>query len=296
MDWFETKQQQYREMIEEDLSRRMIVPDDVPYKPVMEAMRYSLLSGGKRVRGMMVLAMAELFGGDAEQTLPFASAVEMIHAYSLIHDDLPCMDDDDMRRGKPSCHIVYGEAVAMLAGDGLQTLAFETALSAEGFAPQRIVGAVRCLAQAAGMHGMIGGQMMDMENEGRYLSAEALDGINRRKTGALFNACAGMVCILSGVSQVQTEVLTTYTSAVGLAFQIVDDLLDITADEAVLGKPVGSDARADKQTYVAIYGEQCSRERVKALNDLACTSLDKLGAKDTAFLREFANRLAKRGY
>lgn len=294
MNWFDEKMRAYKELVEADLSRRMAVPEGAPYKMVVEAMRYSLLSGGKRVRGVMTLAMYALFDRDVEKALPFASAVEMIHAYSLIHDDLPCMDDDDMRRGKNACHVEYGEAVALLAGDGLLTFAFETALSAYGFTPQQMVNATRCLAEAAGMHGMIGGQMMDLDNEGRILSEEELDNINRRKTGALLKACAGMACALADAREEQTRALRRYASAVGLAFQIRDDLLDVTADEHTLGKPVGSDARAHKQTYVAVYGQQQSEERIRALNAQAKAALEKLDTEDVAFLQTFADRLATR--
>jgi geranylgeranyl diphosphate synthase type II len=225
---------------------------DAAQKTVYDAMAYSLMAGGKRIRAIMTMAFCELCGGNAADAVPFAAAIEMIHAYSLIHDDLPCMDDDDMRRGKPSCHIAFGEANALLAGDGLLTLAFETMLDSAntGNLPaKRVLDAAAVLAHAAGANGMVGGQVIDLENEGKPIPFELLQTLDRLKTGALIRASAVMGCVLAGADKEVIERAERYAAAVGLAFQIVDDILDVTADQQALGKPIGSDAENEKTTY-----------------------------------------------
>ena len=226
-------------------------------KTLFASMEYSLMAGGKRLRPQLVLEFCRLCGGREEQAMPFACAVEMIHSYSLIHDDLPCMDDDDLRRGKPTNHKVYGEAAALLAGDALLTLAFETMLSPESV---QAVGAGRAaaaageLARAAGAHGMVGGQIIDLESEGKQVPLEVLEKMDEGKTGALILAACRMGCILAGASEDQKKAAEVYARSIGLAFQIEDDLLDVTGDAALLGKNTGMDSAREKSTYVSPAG------------------------------------------
>ena len=255
---------------------------------VVDAMEYSLSAGGKRIRPMLTLAFAKVCGGNAEAAMPFACAIEMIHTYSLIHDDLPCMDDDDMRRGKPTNHKVFGEAAAVLAGDGLLTLAFETV---SGEKAQKLNGAEKCLKAArllssrAGAEGMIGGQMIDLESENRQVSAERLRIMDSKKTGALIRAACLLGCISAGANEACFEAAATYAEKIGLAFQIVDDMLDVTSDEATLGKPIGSDLENNKSTYVSLLGlEECRRLTAK-LTDEAIDCLSVFEG-DTGFLRD----------
>ena len=290
-------------MLEEYASRlEEALPGYLPRCPapesrVGEAMAYSLLGGGKRVRGALTLAFYRLYKEDLSPALPYAGALEMIHAYSLIHDDLPCMDDDDLRRGKPSCHIAFGEAVALLAGDGLLTLAFETMCDpahADAFPAATVLEAVRQAAWAAGCSGMIGGQMIDLAGEGSAgTTAALLDRMYAKKTGALIVAAARLGCILGGASKQDLDAASDYARYLGLAFQIVDDLLDAAGDEAVLGKPVGSDAANGKSTYVRMYGEDAARREVDKLNLRARQALEKLEG-DTRFLAGLADLLAAR--
>ena len=213
-------------------------------------------------------------GGDVEAALPFACAVEMIHTYSLIHDDLPCMDDDDLRRGKPTNHKVYGEATAVLAGDALLTAAFEMMTEYwDGLDASRVLEAMDCLSHAAGAAGMIGGQILDMEGEERLLSLEELKLMQSLKTGALISAAAEMGCILAGGSEVQRQAIRTYAQCIGRAFQVRDDMLDVTSTDEVLGKPIGSDAENGKTTFVSALGldgcaalvDELTRQAVEAL-------------------------------
>lgn len=261
---------------------------------VLDAMRYSVRNGGKRVRPMLVLEFCRVCGGNVENALPFACAVEMIHTYSLIHDDLPCMDDDDMRRGKPSCHKQFGEAYALLAGDGLLTLAFETLTRAENIKSSDIVRAVKALSSLSGIRGMIGGQVIDLLSEDGKPDDALLRRIDRLKTGALIQASVRLGCIAAGVTdETILRAADVYAESIGLAFQIVDDILDVTSSTEMLGKPVGSDEKNDKVTFVKLLGlEKCkaladelTQSAVQALNDLP---------GDTAFLADFANALAAR--
>lgn len=226
---------------------------------VVEAMRYSLLGGGKRLRGALALECCRAWGGSEEAVRPFCCALEMVHAYSLIHDDLPCMDDDDLRRGKPSCHVAYGEATALLAGDGLLTSAFETMLQAPGD-PQRTLSAALVLARAIGTGGMIGGQVMDLANEGRAVPIQSVQETDRLKTGALIEAAAVMGSMIGGAGEEQLASIRAYAQAVGVAFQITDDILDQTSTSQELGKPVGSDEQNQKTTYVSAYGISGARQ------------------------------------
>ena len=271
---------------------------DAEQKTVYDAMSYSLMAGGKRIRAIMTMAFCELCGGNPADAVPFAAAIEMIHAYSLIHDDLPCMDDDDMRRGKPSCHIAFGEANALLAGDGLLTLAFETMLdnaNTGSIPPKRVLEAAAVLAHAAGANGMVGGQVIDLENEGKQIPFELLQTLDRLKTGALIRASAVMGCVLAGAQKDVVERAERYAAAVGLAFQIVDDILDVTADQEALGKPIGSDAENEKTTYITLFGIERSRQIVKELVEEAAEAI-RGTVLDDPFLYDLAEMLAVREY
>ena len=283
---------QYKEMVDRRLDSFFRLPEDEPMRGYAEAARYSLLAGGKRIRAILVLEFCRISGGDPEAALDIACAVEMLHAYSLIHDDLPCMDNDDMRRGKPTNHIVYGECVATLAGDVLQTEAFRTILHA----PVPDGAALRCarlLADAAGFDGMCGGQYLDMIGEGKLLTADELDNINVRKTGALLAAsCAmGVACALG--SREQEEAALRFGKALGLAFQIRDDMLDVLSTPEELGKPIGSDRDENKNTYMALLGKEACERQIHSLTEEAVAALRGAFA-DTAFLETLSARLADR--
>lgn len=261
---------------------------------VRDAMLYSLKNGGKRVRPMLVLAFCTVCGGNPQDALPFACAVEMIHTYSLIHDDLPCMDDDDLRRGKPACHKQFGEANALLAGDGLLTLAFETLTKAEQIPPENRLRAVKTLAYLAGCGGMIGGQVIDLLSEDKAVDYETLHCIDKLKTGALIKAAALLGCIAAGVTDESVlNAAEVYAENIGFAFQIVDDILDVTADTETLGKPVGSDERNDKSTFVKLLGLEKCRQLVNDLTNSAVAALENMPG-DTAFLADYATALATR--
>ena len=271
---------------------------DAEQKTVFDAMSYSLMAGGKRIRAIMVMAFCELCGGNPADAVPFAAAIEMIHAYSLIHDDLPCMDDDDMRRGKPSCHIAFGEANALLAGDGLLTRAFETVLNRKNtpnLPAERVLKAASVLADAAGAEGMVGGQVIDLENEGKQMPYELLQTLDRLKTGALIRASAMMGCIVAGADEETVRRAERYAAAVGLAFQIVDDILDVTADEQAFGKPVGSDAENEKTTYITLFGIEKSRQIVQELVEESNKAIQGSVLEDS-FLYDLAEMLAVRKY
>ena len=262
---------------------------------VTEAMRYSLLGGGKRLRAALALEFCRTLCADQQPALPFACALEMVHAYSLIHDDLPCMDDDDMRRGKPSCHIAFGEAVALLAGDGLLTKAFEVLATHSCLPPERTVQAVQVLAQAAGHLGMIGGQRMDLENEKMQAEIEQVEQTDRLKTGALICAAAKLGCIAAGADEERILLAESYAQKVGLAFQITDDILDCTGDEKTLGKPTGSDEQNHKTTYVSVYGVEQARQVAQQLLEQAKCDLDSMKLEEQAnFLYDLADYVLER--
>ena len=268
------------------------LPESDPLHGYAEAARYSLLAGGKRIRAMLVLEFCRVSGGRPEEALDVACGVEMLHAYSLIHDDLPCMDNDDLRRGKPTNHIVYGECVATLAGDVLQAEAFRTVLHAEVSESARLRCA-RLLADAVGLDGMCGGQYLDMIGEGKALSAEELDSINRRKTGALLAASCAMGTAAADGSREQEAAALRFGQLIGLAFQIRDDMLDVLSTPAELGKPIGSDREENKNTYMALLGPEACEREIRRLTDEAVGMLR--GAfSDTAFLEAFAQQLAER--
>lgn len=282
--------------VEEALDAYTSHDPSIGQREVMEAMRYSLLGGGKRLRAVITLEMCRAMGCEPERAVPAACAIEMIHAYSLIHDDLPCMDDDDMRRGKPSCHKQFGEALAVLAGDGLLTLAFEVLSkreTAERMGADRALACVGVLSSAAGEYGMLGGQVIDVRSEGKTLSAARHADMVAMKTGALFGAAALCGCIAAGASPVQRTLALEYAQKVGLAFQISDDLLDVTGDSAVLGKNTGSDAKAGKATYVTLLGEREAAARVEALLGEALDILKRLCPGNTV-LPELTRRLGAR--
>lgn len=276
------------DQIEGYLQQCFLEPDE-PQQELFEAMRYSLLAGGKRIRPVLTLSFCAICGGSQEDALSFAAAVEMVHTYSLIHDDLPCMDDDDLRRGRPTNHKVYGEATAVLAGDALLTAAFRFLTKAK-LLPARIVQAVRVLSACAGELGMVGGQVLDMQAERRACSETEVRAIQSRKTGALISAACQLGVIAAGGSVRQQEAAADYAAALGLAFQIRDDILDVVGDASTLGKAVGVDGK--KNTFVRLYGVDACREMVhteteKALAALACF-------QNTEFLTELAHRLAGR--
>lgn len=258
---------------------------------VSRAIRYSVGNGGKRIRPYLTLEFCRACGGDVSRALPYACAVEMIHTYSLIHDDLPCMDDDDLRRGKPSCHVEFGYANALLAGDALLTLAFETLAKAE-LPPQTTVSAVSILASAAGWSGMVGGQVMDLANEGRRVTARELEATDRLKTGALIKAACRLGCLAAGREDA-VPFADEYADCLGIAFQIVDDILDVTSSADLLGKPVGSDEQNEKSTYVTFYGIEESRRTVSELTSRAKKALDGIEG-DTSSLAAFADAMENR--
>ena len=279
-------------MIEERLEQFFVRPEEDPLRGFAEAARYSLLAGGKRIRAILVLEFCRLCGGDIRQALDVACAIEMLHAYSLIHDDLPCMDNDDLRRGKPTNHIVFGECTATLAGDVLQAEAFRTVLHA----PLPEEARLRCatmLADAVGFDGMCGGQYLDMLGEGKSLSAEELDNINLKKTGALLTAACTMGVAAALGTEAQTEAAARFGRALGLAFQIRDDVLDALSSEAELGKPIGSDEAEHKNTYLVLLGAEGCEALISRLSDDALRSL-RAAFSETGFLEALTESLAKR--
>lgn len=264
-----------RDLVEQALARFLLLDDREP-PSVHRAMHYSVMAGGKRLRPILVIAGAEAVGGCAETVMPAACALEMIHTYSLIHDDLPAMDDDDYRRGRLTNHKVFGEAIAILAGDALLTLAFELIARSPGD-PRVICEVVASVAEAAGTRGMVGGQVVDIESEGKVVSGETLEYIHRHKTAALIRVslCAGAA--LAGATSAQTAALRTAGDDLGLAFQIVDDILDVEGNLAELGKTAGSDERKRKVTYPALYGLDVSRDKARELIAGAHEALAPLG-------------------
>lgn len=251
---------EHRPRIENDLDLRLPHAEMVP-ESLHEAMRYSVLGGGKRVRGLLVLMSVRACGGDPGEALPAASAIELLHAYSLIHDDLPCMDNAEMRRGKLACHKAFGEAIAVLAGDALIALAFESL--AGGLPPAQAGAACAALASAAGSEGMVGGQVLDLEGEGKELGIEQVESIDRWKTGALIAAACRIGGIAAGASAEQLDHLVNYGETLGIMYQITDDLLDIESTTENLGKTAGQDAHHEKSTYPAALGVDAARELAK---------------------------------
>ncbi len=258
-----------------------------------EAMLYSVENGGKRIRPVLTLEFCRICGGDIDAALPLACAIEFIHTYSLIHDDLPCMDDDDMRRGKPSSHVRFGEANALLAGDSLLTFAFETAGNAEQLDACAKVDAISVLAKAAGFAGMIAGQVSDLENEKKSVTVEDLQQVDNLKTGELIKAACLLGCIAAGADEQKREAATSFAKNLGLAFQVVDDILDVTSDEETLGKPVGSDVQNSKSTYVSLLGLEEAQKIACELTDKAISSLSVFG-EEADFLISLSKKLLSR--
>ena len=265
--------------------------EEQPQKNLFEAMRYSLLAGGKRIRPVLVQVFCELCGGTAEQALPFAAAIEMVHTYSLIHDDLPCMDNDDYRRGKLTNHRVYGEATAVLAGDGLLTAAFGQLAKAD-LPSERIVSAVKVLSLCAGELGMVGGQVLDMEAEERECTRREVLDIQSRKTGALIRAACQLGVIAGGGTEEQLQAAASYADSLGLAFQIRDDILDVVGDAKKLGKATGVDE--NKNTFVRLYGIETCEQMIQDETAKAITALKPFENPD--YLTDLAEKLADRDY
>jgi geranylgeranyl diphosphate synthase type II len=238
-----------------------------------EAMRYSLLAGGKRIRPVLTLAAARALGGDPATVLPTAAAIELVHTYSLIHDDLPAMDDDDLRRGRATCHIAFGENVAILAGDGLMAEAYRLILEQQTGEPARLLGALRELSDAIGVDGMVGGQYVDVAGDAE-LDADSLRVMHSMKTGKLIAAAIGVAPLLLGAAEGGRIALGRFASELGLLFQIVDDILDVTGSEEEMGKPSGTDERLGKRTYVSVYGLERARELAARSHEGARTALD----------------------
>jgi geranylgeranyl pyrophosphate synthase len=266
----------YRELVDARLDR--LIPEETcEPKNIHSAIRWSLFAGGKRFRPSLLLATGEEFGAETGVLLDTACALELIHTYSLIHDDLPSMDDDDLRRGRPTSHIRFGEATAILAGDALQTLAFQTIADDEKLSSGVRVRLTSEIARAAATpHGMVAGQACDLAAESRQVSGDELERIHRLKTGALIAASARSGAIIAGASVAELEALTRYSVALGLLFQITDDLLDVTATAEDLGKTPGKDARSSKATYPALYGLDATRERAQTAYNEALSALDEI--------------------
>ncbi len=266
------------DLVERELSALFECADS-DISSLHDAMAYSTLGGGKRIRAFLTLEFCRLFGGNEKAAIKLACALEMVHAFSLIHDDLPCMDDDDMRRGRPSCHIKYGEAHALIAGDALIMLAFETAASAP-LSPESVLEAVKILSRRAGARGMCGGQAMDMYAQTTHVSYEYLKKLQSLKTGALIEAAVLLGCVCADVSYERTENALKYASCVGRAFQIIDDILDVEGDEAALGKPIGSDADSDKTTFVTELGLEGAKDEANKLTLEAIESISEYNGSE----------------
>lgn len=278
----------YLDEINSALKEYLPAADDV----VSQAMRYSVENGGKRIRPALLLEFCRVCGGDYKKAVPFACALEMIHTYSLIHDDLPCMDNDDFRRGKPSCHIAFGEEYALLAGDALLTLAFETAMKSN-LSAEITVKAAKELAKAAGVLGMVGGQVLDLQNEGKKVGIPDLQKTDELKTGELIRAACVLGCVCAGADDKKIAAAEKYAHDIGIAFQIVDDILDVTSDEETLGKPIGSDEENQKSTYVSLLGIEKSRKTAEELTLNAQKALDAFDG-DVSSLKDFAEKLKNR--
>ncbi len=284
-------QQQYQRYFDEvEQALQGLFCGQQPYDRLQEAMRYSLLAGGKRVRPVLALAFCQMLGGEPAEALPLACALELVHTYSLIHDDLPCMDDDDMRRGRPTCHTVYGEATAVLAGDALLAEAFRMIAEAPGLSCEQKTEAVGILARACGGDGMVAGQLLDVEQIAA--NEDELRLLCRLKTGAMIQAAAELGCVAVGASPETRPVAAAYGGHIGLAFQVRDDMLNVTASEAELGKPVGSDRAECKKTFVDVLGLEGCGAVVAEETRLAKEAL--AGFENAEFLSRMADTLADR--
>ncbi len=292
---FQEQYEQYLTQVEAELSQRFPVPKLYQSK-VFAAMQYGILGGGKRIRPVLTMAVCDLLGGSLQEAARVGSAIEAIHSYSLIHDDLPCMDNDDMRRGKPSCHKAYGEDIALLAGDGLLTHAFGILAEEGTLSADARLRMVQELSQAAGCFGMIGGQVIDLSCENRTdVTLEELTKLHQGKTGAMIRVSAVCGCICGGLLDEKDEKfqkIVGFSEKLGLAFQIKDDILDVIGDEAALGKPIGSDAEQNKTTFVTLLGLEKAKEELTRLTAEAKALVCHLPGAE--FLLEFADYLLKR--
>ena len=264
------------------------------YDELLKAMHYSASAGGKRIRPKLLMEFMRISGGNPENALNFAVALEMIHTYSLIHDDLPCMDNDDMRRGKPSCHKAFGEATALLAGDALLTESFGLAAKTENVPADRVVKALAQLSACAGVNGMIGGQVLDLKYENSKAPLDIVCELYRLKTGALLKAAATIGCILAGADEIKIDKACQIAEKIGLSFQIRDDILDIIGDEKILGKPIGSDCKQNKSTYVSLVGIDKAQNDVISLTNEAVSLLSDFNDADE--LKLFAESMITRLY
>lgn len=265
---------------------------DNPQAEIYKAMNYSLFASGKRLRPMLMLEVCRMCGGQTEETVPFACAMEMIHTYSLIHDDLPAMDNDDLRRGKPTNHVVFGESTAILAGDALLNRAFEIVTGTD-ISPERALKAAHILALSSGTEGMIGGQVVDIASEGRAITLDQLRYIHLLKTGAIIRSACRIGAVLAGADEAQLAAIDTFAQNLGVAFQIRDDILDVTGTEAELGKPIGSDAQQAKNTYVTLCGLDAAERLCREHSQKAAEALECFGEK-ADFLRQLTAYLIDR--
>ena len=289
---FQTRYETYRTAVESYLETLFAGRPD--WRDLYESMRYSLLAGGKRIRPVLALEFARLAGlADWKTALPMACALELVHTYSLIHDDLPCMDNDDLRRGKPSCHKAFGESTAMLAGDVLLTEAFNVVANAPA-SPIVSVRAARALGAGAGSHGMVYGQELDLKYEALAATEEQLRLIHRNKTGALINAAVQMGAAAAQANETQCKELEDYAFGIGLVFQIVDDVLDVTSTPEQLGKPIGSDSENGKTTFATLYGVEGAMALAQRVNEKTCSALRETFGEKSAFLEQLAQQLLTR--
>ena len=287
---FQLRYDSYRAAVDDHLGGLFADAKDKPYRRLQEAMRYSLLSGGKRVRPVMTLAFCDMLGGQWREALPFACALELVHTYSLIHDDLPCMDDDDLRRGRPTCHKVYGETMAVLAGDALQGEAFGLMAAAPAMTAQQRIDAVAVLSAACGGGGMVAGQVLDVDHLAQGETDLRL--LHRLKTGAMLQAAAELGCVAAGADDGLRQRARDYGCHIGLAFQVRDDVLDVVADQGELGKPIGSDRAEGKRTFVDLLGLEACQALVAEETAKAKAALADL--PDSGFLLNLADHLAER--
>lgn len=281
----------------ESLLKEYMPSEEGYQKTIMESMNYSLSAGGKRLRPILTMEACKVVGGNVEDAIPFAMAIEMIHTYSLIHDDLPALDNDDLRRGKKTNHIVYGEDMAILAGDALLNYAFEVMLSnsIDKENPNKYLNAINEIAKTSGIYGMIGGQVVDIQSENKQISKEMLDYIHNNKTAAIIIGCMRAGAIIGDATQEQLEKITKYAKNIGLSFQIVDDILDIVGDESKLGKKVGSDIENHKSTYPSLIGLDESKNIAYELIQEAKESINSIN-KETKFLSDLADYIIDREY
>jgi geranyltranstransferase len=289
---FEEVWSERRELIEEALKKELHEGRELD-ATLTKSMEYSLMAGGKRLRPILLMAAADACGKDGRAFITSACALEMIHTYSLIHDDLPAMDDDNLRRGKPTNHVKFGAGMATLAGDGLLTMAFEVLTREKNVRPETILSVIREVSVAAGTSGMVGGQAIDLESEGRRIDLTCLRRMHMGKTGALFRAALRTGAILAGASEKELAALTQYAEAFGLAFQITDDILDVTGSEAEIGKPVGSDRRNEKSTYVTLTSLARAQELADEAIESALSAVEIFGEK-ASFLQDLVRFLSHR--